>query len=63
MAKKQKVSKHKYAGRNQGPARQRYWREGRLAKHKVRNLVRYNGLTESEAYVLWMNSRTTRFKK
>lgn len=40
----------------------RYWAERRLEKHKVRNLVRCNGMTEHEAYVYWISVRTKRIK-
>jgi hypothetical protein len=33
-----------------------------LEKHKVRNLVRCNGMTEHEAYVYWISVRTKRIK-
>jgi hypothetical protein len=53
----------KRPGANNGPARQRYWAENRLRKHKVRNLMRYNGMTRSEAELLWDSSRVTRKKR
>ncbi len=57
-----KGNKHKFAGRNNGPSRQRYWASGRLREHKVKNLMRHNGLTRAEATVLWLDTRTTRTK-
>ena len=62
MAKKQKLSRHKFAGRNNGPARERYWRLGKLEEHKVRNLVRYNGMSVLEAKRFWFEVRKTRMK-
>ena len=38
-------------------ARARYWSQGRLEKHKVAHLVRYNGMTPEAATVLWRRLR------
>lgn len=64
MSRKQGVkgNKHKFSGRNNGPARERYWRSGRLEERKVRALMRHNGLTRAQARALWLASRTTRRK-
>ena len=61
MAKKQKLSKHKFAGRNNGPARQRYWASNRLEQHKVKALM-LTGMTRAEAVAHWNSVRTTRRK-
>ena len=63
MAKKQKLSKHKHGGRNNGPSRQRYWINKTLEKHKIRNVIRATGKTRVEAYVLWVNARAGRRMK
>ena len=40
------------------PARARYWRENRLEKHKINNLVRYNGFEDrNEASKYWHSVR------
>lgn len=62
MAKKQKLSKHKFAGRNNGPSRQRYWASNRLEQHKVKALMAHNDMTRAEAVALWNSVRTTRRK-
>lgn len=56
-------NKHKFSGRNNKPARQRYWASGRLEKKKIRNLVRYCGMTEAQAYVHWHATRNGRIRK
>jgi hypothetical protein len=55
-------NKHKFVGRNNGPARQRYWTSGRLAERKIRNLMRHCGLTREQAYALWHAARKGRVK-
>lgn len=55
--------KSKRPGANNGAARQRYWAERRLEKRKIRNLVRHNGLTETQAYLHWHATRKGRVKK
>jgi len=40
----------------------RYWAEKKLQKHKIRNLIRHNGMTEHEAYLHWTSVRTKRIK-
>lgn len=62
MAKKKHLSRHKFSGRNNGPARQRYWADHRLQKHKVRNLMSYNGMSLVDATRLWISTRKTRMK-
>ncbi len=58
-----KKGKHKkFSGQNNGPSRQRYWQYGTLEKHKIAHLIKYNGLTRAEAYVLWHDSRQGRKK-
>jgi hypothetical protein len=59
---RKKGKKHKFAGRNVGPARQRYWKEGRLRTRKVAALVRCCGLSEEAAIVLWDSTRQGRRK-
>jgi hypothetical protein len=56
--------KNRKHGRNKRkPAKQRYWAEGRLEEHKVRNLVRHNGMTEEQARKFWRAVRTKRMKR
>jgi len=57
-----KGSRHKFAGRNNGPARQRYWSSGRLEARKIRALMRDHGLTRSAARALWHATRKGRLK-
>ncbi|KKM74975.1 hypothetical protein LCGC14_1394890 [marine sediment metagenome] len=45
------------------PARARYWSERHLEKHKVRNLIRCNGMTRTQALVFWREVRIRRMKK
>jgi hypothetical protein len=52
----------KKTGRNNGPARQRYWRSGRLEESKVYNLMRYNGMTRAAAIAYWRIARQGRMK-
>lgn len=59
---RKKGKKKKFAGRNNGPARQRYWAEHRLEKHKVKAMMEHNGLSRAEATLLWNEVRTTRKK-
>ena len=67
MAKKQsqakKLSRHKFVGRNDRGARQRYWKYDVLKRHKVRNLVRCNGMTHDAAVQYWSSVRVRRIKK
>lgn len=44
------------------PARERYWRLHRLREHKVRNLVRYRGMTPEAAVKFWVSVRKGRIK-
>lgn len=55
-------NKHKFAGRNNGPSRQRYWLYDRLEKHKVKAIMRDTGMTRSEATALWKAQRQGRMK-
>jgi hypothetical protein len=57
---RKKGKKKKFAGRNNGPARGRYWSERRLKDRKIANLMRCCGLTRFEAEVAWV--RTGRMK-
>jgi hypothetical protein len=57
-----KGSKHKFTGRNNGPARQKYWASGRLEARKIAALMQHNDLTRAEAYVLWHAARQGRKK-
>ena len=50
----------KVAGRNVGPARERYWRERRLEAKKVRALIRCCGMSEADARALWRMERQGR---
>lgn len=63
MASKQKLSRHKFGGRNNGPSRQRYWATSRLMEHKVKHIMRATGLTRAEAYLLWTDARGGRRMK
>ena len=57
-----KGSRHKFGGRNNGPARQRYWSSGRLEARKIRSLMRDHGLTRLVAYALWHAVRKGRLR-
>lgn len=50
-------------GTNASPSRANYWASGRLEKHKVRNLVRFNKLAPDAARTFWRSVRTTRILK
>ena len=52
----------KRPGANNGPARQRYWANKVLEKHKIKNLMRCNGMTRAEAYLYWKDARRGRMK-
>ncbi len=39
------------------PGRERYWREGRLEKRRVKNLVRCCGMRPAQARELWRRTR------
>ena len=54
---RKKGKKKKFEGRNNGPARQKYRASGTLREHKIKNLMRYNGLTRAEALNLWETTR------
>lgn len=62
MAAKQKLSRHKFAGRNNGPSRQRYWAGKHLQENKVKNLMR-QGMTRAEATAFWIEARGGRRMK
>jgi hypothetical protein len=59
---RKKGKKKKFAGRNNGPARQRYWQYDRLEEHKVKAIMRDTGMTRAEATVLWRSQRQGRRK-
>lgn len=64
LKKPKKSSRPKKSKRpDNRPARARYWSERHLEKHKVRNLVRCNGMTEDQARAFWREVRKTRIKK
>ena len=54
-------NKHKWSGRNNGPARQRYWALHRLEKNKVKALMK-QGMTRQEAIWYWRDARKGRMK-
>lgn len=58
--RKGKVKNH--AGKNNGPSRERYWRNGTLKKHKVRNLIAHNKMSHVEAVAFWNANREGRMK-
>jgi len=58
-----KSSRHKFVGRNDRESRKKYWRYEILKRHKVRNLVHYNGMDKKEAANYWDSVRTRRIKK
>lgn len=58
--KKGKTKNH--AGKNNGPSRERYWRNGILEKRKVKNLMKYNGMTRQQAGIYWRENRKGRIK-
>lgn len=43
----------KSKGKNNGPARQRYWASGRLEEHKVRHIMKDTELPRAVATQLW----------
>ena len=54
MAQKAKKSKQP----DKRPARARYWASGRLAKHKIRNLMNNNGFeSKADAEKYWKSVR------
>lgn len=55
--------KSKRQGANDSLSRRTYWSSGRLERRKIRNLVRYNGMTEHQAYLHWHAVRKGRMKK
>ena len=59
---RRKGKHHKYGGRNVGPARNHYWNARILRKHKVRNLMRCNGMTRVQAEKYWDKARTKRIR-
>ena len=44
------------------PARVNYWSRQTLKNNKVKNLVKYNGLTKHKATELWLDARVSRKK-
>ena len=42
-------------GRNDGPARKRYWASNRLRERKIKNMESQNGMTRAEALAVWAN--------
>jgi hypothetical protein len=44
------------------PARLRYWMSGRLEERKIRNLMKYCGMSKQSAYKFWHNTRKGRVK-
>lgn len=54
--------RRKRQGGNKKPSRDAYWSEGRLAKRKIRNLVRYCRMDPTLAKVTWNRTRHTRAK-
>ena len=57
-----KGKKKKFAGRNNVPARQRYWQYDVLEKHKVKAIMRDTGMTREAATLLWRAQRQGRRK-
>ncbi len=55
MAKEGRSKKTKRPDKS--PARPRYWNSGRLKVRKIKNLVKYNGLTVEEALKQWEATR------
>lgn len=55
-------SRHKFGGRNNGPARQKYWNNATLREHKVKNLMLHNDMTRAEATTFWLSVRKMRAK-
>jgi len=49
--------------RDKRPARVHYWASGQLEKNKIRNLMKYNGMTREEATMFWRAARRGRMKK
>lgn len=59
---RKKGKRKKFAGRNAGPARARYWQGGKLGEHKIKSLMLHNGMTRAEASRFWRDSRKGRIK-
>ncbi len=53
----------KRPGANDCPARRRYWETHRLREHKVKALMRHNGMTRAEATTFWVAARGGRRMK
>jgi hypothetical protein len=51
------------AGRNNGPARQRYWSSGRLRERKIKAIMKNDGCTRAVAMARWLDHRKGRIKK
>jgi len=58
-----KSSPHKFKGRNDRESRRKYWLYDKLKLHKVRNLIRCNGMDRNEAVKFWNSVRIRRIKK
>ena len=58
-----KGNKHKYAGRNNGPARQRYWASATLERHKVQAIMEDTGVSRAVATDRWRVARAGRRMK
>jgi hypothetical protein len=60
---RKKGKRKKKGGRNNGPARQRYWQYGRLEENKVRRIMRATGMTREAARKYWREMREGRRMK
>jgi hypothetical protein len=52
----------KHGNQTRKPSTKKYWAFRVLERHKVRNLIRHNGMKPSEALAHWRRVRRTRTK-
>jgi hypothetical protein len=57
MAKQQS---RKSKSKDERPARKRYWTRRKLEQHKVRQLVKWRGITYEQALKVWQQARKGR---
>ncbi len=62
MATKKGGNSRKIGNQTRKPSTKKYWAHRVLERHKVRNLVRHNGMKPREALILWRRVRRTRTK-
>lgn len=52
----------KRPGANDTPARRKYWTSKVLETRKIKNLMKFCGLTRAEAYIRWHDTRKGRMR-